>query len=357
MVLIACLLNCALCPLFHGLSAKAAPPNPFDHVAEVVRIRCEGADPVRILESCKKRNEVAMLSSVINLFGVGAVAVLVCCAASGQANATVFHDRATFTAASQNLHVIDFESVGNIEGILDVDGVLFQSPVSMGINTQQGSKVLVANSVGEFTQLTIFLPPGTTAVGCDQFSTPMIVAISTGESVMMNQSDGSTFAGFVSDQPIQSLTISLDFPEPTPPAVVDNLTFGQRRAGNEPPVPQLLTSNTGGAIALDSVTTESEPFHVLSSHNFAPDGHTRITLFLAGVALEPADAAFVTVQAEDAQQHLFNLPVEATASVKNLSWMSQVTVRLPDTLAGAGNLNVTVTVRDKVSNKASLRIN
>ena len=272
-------------------------------------------------------------------------------------NAAVFRDRAAFTAASQNLHTIDFESVGNFEGVLEVDGVFFHNPSSMQVITQQGSKVLFASSVGEFTQLTILLPPGTTAVGCDQFSTPMMVSISTGESVMMNPSDASTFAGFVSDQPIQKLIISLDVPEPTPSAIVDNLTFGQRRTGNEPPVPQfLITTDTARAVALDSVTTDSEPFHVLSSHNFATDGHTRITLFLVGLALEPADAAFVTVQAEDTQQHVFDLPVEGTASVKNLSWISQVTVRLPDTLAAAGNLNVSVTVRGKVSNKAPLRI-
>lgn len=290
------------------------------------------------------------------LFGL-VVLVLVCCASVSQANAAVFRDRAAFNAASQNLHTIDFESVGNFEGVLEVDGVFFHNPSSMQVITQQGSKVLFASSVGEFTQLTILLPPGTTAVGCDQFSTPMMVSISTGESVMMNPSDASTFAGFVSDQPIQKLIISLDVPEPTPSAIVDNLTFGQRRTGNEPPVPQfLITTDTARAVALDSVTTDSEPFHVLSSHNFATDGHTRITLFLVGLALEPADAAFVTVQAEDTQQHVFDLPVEGTASVKNLSWISQVTVRLPDTLAAAGNLNVSVTVRGKVSNKAPLRI-
>ena len=290
------------------------------------------------------------------LFGL-VVLVLVCCASVSQANAAVFRDRAAFNAASQNLHTIDFESVGNFEGVLEVDGVFFHNPSSMQVITQQGSKVLFASSVGEFTQLTILLPPGTTAVGCDQFSTPMMVSISTGESVMMNPSDASTFAGFVSDQPIQKLIISLDVPEPTPSAIVDNLTFGQRRTGNEPPVPQfLITTDTARAVALDSVTTDSEPFHVLSSHNFATDGHTRITLFLVGLALEPADAAFVTVQAEDTQQHVFDLPVEGTASVKNLSWISQVTVRLPDTLTAAGNLNVSVTVRGKVSNKAPLRI-
>ena len=294
-----------------------------------------------------------MLNSVLKLFGLGGVLVMLCCAANG----AVFRDRAAFNAASQNLHIIDFESVVYTEGVLEVDGLLFQSPVGMRIDTQQGGKVLVVNSVGEFTQVTILLPPGTTAVGCDQFTTPMIVSIDTGESVMMDQSNTSTFAGFVSDQPIQRLIVSLDFPEPTPSAIVDNITYGQRRAGNEPPVPQLLTTtDTGRVLALDSVTNESEPFHILSTHNFATDGHTRISLFVAGVALEPADAAFVTVQAEDTQQHIFDLPVEATARVKNLSWLSQVTIRLPDTLAAAGNFNVTVTVRGKVSNKAPLRI-
>ena len=298
-----------------------------------------------------------MLSSGLKLFGLGAILGLVFCGATGRADAAVFRDRAAFNAASQNLHTIDFESAPPFEGVLEVDGVFFQNVASMQVVTQQGSKVLFASTVGEFTQLTILLPPGTTAVGCDQFSTPMMVSISTGESVMMNQSDASTFAGFVSDQPIQKLIISLDVPEPTPSAIVDNLTFGQRRAGNEPPVPQLLvTTDTARAAALDSVTTHSEPFHILSLHNFATDGHTRITLFLVGVILEPADAPFVTVQAEDSQQHVFDLPVEGTARVKNLSWMSQVTVRLPDALTAAGNLNVSVTVRGKVSNKAAIRI-
>lgn len=298
-----------------------------------------------------------MLNSVLKLFGLGAVLVLVCCTSFSRADAAVFRDRAAFTAASQNLHTIDFESVPAFEGDFEFNGVFFSNVSSMQVVTQQGNKVLFASTVGEFTQLTILLPPGTTAVGCDQFSTPMIVSISTGESVMMNPGDPSTFAGFVSDQPIQKLIVSLDVPEPTPSAFVDNLTFGQRRAGNEPPVPQLLvTTDTARAAALDSVTKDSEPFHVLSSHNFATDGHTRITLFLVGLALQPADAPFVTVQAENTQQQVFDLPVEGTASVKNLSWISQVTVRLPDTLAAAGNLNITVTVRGKASNKAVLRI-
>jgi len=299
-----------------------------------------------------------MISSVVKVLGSAALVVLVCLAATGRSDATVFRDRAAFNAASQNLQTIDFETVHIPENVQEVEGVFFSSiggsAIVVGPN---GTKVFRGQSVGEITRVTIFLPPGTTAVGCDQFSTPMILSISTGESVTMDQSNPSTFVGFVSDQPIQTLTVLLDFPEPTPTAFIDNLSFGQARAGNEPPVPQILvTTGAGRAAALDSVTNNSEAFHVLSLHNFATDGHTRVTLFIVGVAFEPTDLPFVKVQAEDQQQHLFDLPCEATARVKNLNWMSQVTVRLPDALAGAGNVNITVTVRGKASNKAPLQI-
>ena len=302
-----------------------------------------------------------MLTSIAKLFVSGSIVVLICCTSVSRAQAAVFRDRAAFNAASQNLNTIDFESGANVPdglGFLEVDGVFFYNlgGVPSIVSGQNGNKLLFASTVGEITRLTIFLPAGTTAVGCDQFNTPMILSISTGESVMMNPSDTSTFAGFVSDQPIQSLVITLDFPEPTPSALVDNLSFGQRRAGNEPPVPQLLVTNTARAAAFDSVVTTSEPFRVVASHFISTDGHTRITLFVVGVLLEPADLPFVTVQAEDTQQRVFDLPCEATARVQNLRWMSQVTVRLPDALAAAGNVNVSVKVRGMASNKAPLRI-
>lgn len=304
------------------------------------------------------------MNSIVKLFVSAAIVAVVYCTALSRADAAVFRDRASFNAASQNLNTIDFESGANVPdglGFLEIDGVVFRnfSGAPTIVTGQSGNKLLHAATVGEITRLTIFLPPGTTAVGCDQFNTPMIVSISTGatgESITMNQSDTSTFAGFISDQPIQTLIITLDFPEPTPSALLDNLSFGQRRAGNEPPVPQLLVTNTGRAAALESVTTTSEPFRVLASHPLFTDGRTRITLFVVGVLLEAADLPFVTVQAEDAQQRLFDLPCEATGRVKNLSWMSQVTVLLPDTIAGAGDVTVSVRVRGQASNKVPLRI-
>jgi hypothetical protein len=302
-----------------------------------------------------------MFISVVKLFVSATIVVLIYCTSLSRAEAAVFRDRASFNAASQNLNTIDFESGANVPdglGFLEIDGVFFRNATSEPsiVNGQNGNKLLFAPTVGEFVRLTVFLPPGTTAVGCDQFNTPMILSISTGESVTMNPSDTSSFVGFVSDQPIQTLIITLDFPEPTPSVLIDNLSFGQRRAGNEPPVPQLLVTNTGRAVALDSVTTTSEPFHVLAPHLLSTDGRTRMTLFIVGVLLEPADLPFVTVQAEDTQQRLFDLPCEATGRVKNLRWMSQVTCRLPDTILGAGNVNASVRVRGMVSNKAPIQI-
>src|ERR1043165_9482376 len=254
-----------------------------------------------------------MLRSLVKLFVSGYVVLLVCCASVSRADGAVFRRRPSFNAASQNLNAIDFESTANVRngvGFVEIDGVFFHNlngaPVI--VTAQNGNKLLEAATVGEITRLIVFLPPGTSAVGCDQFNRPMILSIPTGESITMDQSDTSTFAGFISDQPISTLIITLDFPEPTPNALVDNLSFGQRRGENEPPVPQLLVTNTGRAAALDSVTTTSEPFLVLGSQLLSTDGHTRITLFVVGVLLQPSDLAFVTVQAEDSQQHLFDLP-------------------------------------------------
>ena len=148
-----------------------------------------------------------MLNSLVKLFVSGAIVVLICCASLSRADAAVFRDRASFNAASQNLKTIDFESATNVPdgvGFMEIDGVFFfnANATPTIVTGQNGNKLLRAPTVLEFTRLTIHLPPGTTAVGIDQFITPMIVSISTGESVTMNPGDTSTFVGFVSDQPI-----------------------------------------------------------------------------------------------------------------------------------------------------------
>ena len=290
---------------------------------------------------------------------------LLCLFSASSADATVFRDRAAFEAASQNLHTLDFESVGQFDWWRDtIDGLHF-GVVGFGghVGTWPGlpGKVLISAGVPEITLLRIDLPPGTTAVGLDQFARPMEVKTSAGEKVLMTQGDGSDFVGFVSDAPVAWLLVTLDQPEPTPSAVVDNLTYGQRRAGNEPPKPLLLTnSTTGRAAAFDSVALTTEPFDVNTTkeRNLSSDGRTRVTLLVVGVRLAaPGEEAFVTARAVDSQQRVFDLPVEGVGGAKDLSWLAQVTVRLPSELSGAGDLSVTVTVRGVESNAVTLRVN
>ncbi|MBV8858940.1 MAG: hypothetical protein JOZ02_18555 [Acidobacteria bacterium] len=290
---------------------------------------------------------------------------LLCLFSAANAGATVFRDRAAFAAASQNLHTLDFDSVESFDWWRDtIDGLHF-GVVGLGahIGTRPGmpGKVLVSNSVPEITLLRIDLPPGTTAVGLDQFARPMEVETSAGEKVLMTQGDGSDFVGFVSDAPIAWMLVTLDAPEPVPPAVVDNLTYGQRRAGNEPPKPLLLTnSTTSRAAAFDSVALTAEPFDVNTTkeRNLSSDGRTRVTLLVVGVRLAATgEQAFVTARAVDSQQRVFDLPVEGVGGAKDLSWLAQVTVRLPPELSGAGDLSVTVNVRGVESNAVTLRVN
>ncbi len=295
--------------------------------------------------------------------------LLLCLFAGSQtrAAAAVFRDRAAFNAAAQNLHTIDFEGERRLisgSGNYDVDGIRFLSAFGLSVGPDFGTtnnSKLHAHTIGEITFMTVYLPPGTTAVGFDQFAFPMTISTSTGESVTMIASDNSTFVGFVSDQPIQTLIVMLDFPEPTPNAVLDNFSFGQRRAGNEPASPLLLTNTTTGrAAAFDSVALTAEPFNAATppTHNLSTDGRTRVTLLVVGVGLDaPGEAAFVTARAVDAQQRVFDLPVEAVGGAKNLSWLGQVTVRLPEELSGAGDVTVTVNVRGAESNGVTLRVN
>ena len=290
---------------------------------------------------------------------------LLCLFLAPGTGATVFRDRVAFEAAAQNLHTLDFESVGQFDWWRDtIDGLHFGfMGLGARVSTWPGvpGKVLVSVGVPEITLLRIDLPPGTTAVGLDQFARPMEVITSAGEKVLMTQGDGSNFVGFVSDAPIAWLLVTLDAPEPTPPAGVDNLSYGQTRAGNEPPRPLLLTNSlTGRAAAFESVGLTSEPFVVNTpaTRNLGADGRTRVTLLVVGVRLDtPGEEAFVTARAVDAQQRVFDLPVEAVGGAKDLSWLAQVTALLPAELSGAGDLSISITVRGVESNKATLRVN
>jgi len=126
-----------------------------------------------------------------------------------------------------------------------------------------------------------------------------------------------------------------------------------------PPPPGLLTDPyTGRAAAVDSVTLLREPFSVMSSQNlFSSDQRTRVTLFGYNLELKNGeDLSAITAQAEDSQHRVYTLGVEAAREVPNFSWITGVTVKLPDELQGIGDVSVKLGLRGVASNQALVTI-
>ena len=121
------------------------------------------------------------------------------------------------------------------------------------------------------------------------------------------------------------------------------------------PGPTLLTDeNTQRAAALDSVTSVRDPLPVVARNNFTFDHRTRLTLFGINMDLMPGeDASAVTAKARDSQSRSYNLKVEFVGKVPvpTLTSLTQIIVMLPDGLAQAGDVWISVGLRGQTSNE------
>lgn len=138
-------------------------------------------------------------------------------------------------------------------------------------------------------------------------------------------------------------------------------TFQRDFAGTSFPVriitmpPVLLTEdNSLNALALDGVVRTRDPFTVNNDNYFGADKRTRLTLLLVDLDLYQGESlSLVTVQAQG-QSGIFNLIPEDLRKVPGFPWMTQLIVRVPAELAGAGETNVTVTFQGQFPQQPSL---
>ncbi len=115
--------------------------------------------------------------------------------------------------------------------------------------------------------------------------------------------------------------------------------------------------NTSRAIALDSVLMLHDPFPLGNLRNFSSDQHTRIMLFAVGIELMPGeDPSALSVQVEDTQNRVYPLVVEDVRKVPNYDWLSQVVVRLPESIESPGDFRISISFRGTTGNKALLTI-
>jgi CSLREA domain-containing protein len=123
--------------------------------------------------------------------------------------------------------------------------------------------------------------------------------------------------------------------------------------------PLLLTEElTDHAIALDLVNLTRDPFSLLNPFNLSDDQRRRVSLFVWRLGLLPSDTVTsVEVVARDDEGRIYDLPVEALVPADTVADVTQVVVRLPDSVIGAPrDLRVKVTLRGPGTNEAFIKI-
>jgi hypothetical protein len=87
------------------------------------------------------------------------------------------------------------------------------------------------------------------------------------------------------------------------------------------------------------------------------DRRARLTLFGRNLDLLPGEtASAVTARARDSQSRNYTLNVEFVGKVPGIDALTQVVVTLPDTLAQAGDVSVSVSLRGQTSNEVLVNI-
>jgi hypothetical protein len=120
----------------------------------------------------------------------------------------------------------------------------------------------------------------------------------------------------------------------------------------------MTEENSTKAIAVDAVSWVRDPLSVIEPNNyFAGDGHTRVTLFAQNVALHSGeDLSSITCIAEDAEHVTYSLTVEYVGPVAQLDWVKQIVIRLPNELAGRGDISISLRLHGLSSNKALINV-
>lgn len=154
--------------------------------------------------------------------------------------------------------------------------------------------------------------------------------------------------GFFSLGPPISSTIPQDFSGTSIPIPI--LIFGQ--------APVVLTEdNSLNALAVDSVFLKRDPLTLSNDHYFGSDKRTRITLLMVDLELFSGEnLSIVTAQATDSALGTHTLAVEDLRKVPGVPWMSQLTLRLPNTIVPPTELTITVAARNQAGNAVKLKI-
>jgi hypothetical protein len=153
--------------------------------------------------------------------------------------------------------------------------------------------------------------------------------------------------GDTTAEPNETFQVTLSLP--TNVTIADNTGIGT--IIDDDALLLLTEEGSQRALSLDSVLFVTDPFAVVNTNNFSSDQRTRIILLSTGLKLAAGEnATAVTATAEDPQSGVHQLPVEFVGPLPSFPWLTQVVVKLPDSLATKNSALVSITVHGVTSN-------
>jgi|SRR6185369_7184748 hypothetical protein len=144
----------------------------------------------------------------------------------------------------------------------------------------------------------------------------------------------------------ETVSFNVNLTSPTNATISDSQGVGTIVDDDDPVLAN--EENSQRAIALDTVIFVRDPFVITNDQYFGVDKRTRVSLFATNIAL--TNGLVITAQGVDSQQVTHQLPVESVSGLPTFLGFTQIVVKLPDGIATAGDLRVTITVRGKTSN-------
>ena len=153
-------------------------------------------------------------------------------------------------------------------------------------------------------------------------------------------------------------TINLNLGSPTGTGSLGTQSTAVLTIGTDDGPVLLFDAATQEAIALDLVNLTRDPFSLTNPFNMSADQRRRISLFVWQAApLASNEVGSVTATMRDDEFRVYQLEVEALNPVTAVPGVTQVVVKLPDSIIGAPrDMLVKVTVKGLTTNEAFIHV-
>src|SRR5215213_1351167 len=264
-----------------------------------------------------------------------------------------FEPDETFTitlspVSSLNAFIINAQSQGTILNDDPLPAITIND--SSVIEGNAGTRSLffnvsLSNPSASLISFTATTANGTATAGSDYVAKSSTVNINPGQ---VAATFSVTVTGDTQNEPDESFVVNLT--NPVNASIARSQAIGTIVNDD---AAALFVDEAQRAIAVDSVTFVRDPFTIVNTHNFSPDGRSRIILFAVNLNLVAGDV--LTVQAEDSQHANHQLAVEFVGSVPNIDGLAQIVVKLPDDL-GSGDFLVSFVLRGVRSNTGLITV-